>query len=404
MLRVAPLPTSLHETGRGNTASRGRYRARHVLMAGQVGLALVLVVASGLMLRSFQKLRRVDPGFDSSSALTFRVGLPNKQYPTRRAVVAVHQAMLDRLATVPGVTAVSASTCQLLGGTCFGNGVIPERNVEDGKPRPFFWWRGVSGGYIETAGIRVLRGRTIERGDVERAAPVVVVNRALADSLFANRDPIGQRVKASIPPNSRFGTPAWLTVVGVVENTVTNALAETAPSGQLYMPMSVAGGPDIPAQALVGPDVSVMTFVVRTATPPAGMVAAVRSAIAQVDPDIALADVRSLQSIVDRSAEQTAFTMVLIAIAASVALMLGMIGIYGVMSYIVSQRTSEIGVRLALGAEPATVAGMIVRQGGVVALAGIAAGLGVAFVGSRLIASLLYGISSRDPECSPPRR
>jgi ABC-type antimicrobial peptide transport system permease subunit len=127
------------------------------------------------------------------------------------------------------------------------------------------------------------------------------------------------------------------------------------------------------------------------------MVAAVRSAIAQVDPDIALADVRSLQSIVDRSAEQTAFTMVLIAIAASVALMLGMIGIYGVMSYIVSQRTSEIGVRLALGAEPATVAGMIVRQGGVVALAGIAAGLGVAFVGSRLIASLLYGISSRDP-------
>jgi len=163
------------------------------------------------------------------------------------------------------------------------------------------------------------------------------------------------------------------------------------------MPMSIAGGPEIPAQALVGPDVSTMSYVVRTATPPTGMVAAVRSAIAQIDPDVALADVRSLQSIVDRSAEQAAFTMVLIAIAASVALMLGMIGIYGVMSYIVSQRTGEIGVRLALGAEPGSVAAMIVRQGGLVALAGIAAGLGTAFAGSRLIGSLLYGVSSRDP-------
>ena len=243
----------------------------------------------------------------------------------------------------------------------------------------------------------MLRGRAIDRGDVERADPVVVVNKALADSLFPNQDAIGQRVKASTPPNSRFGTPAWLTIVGVVSNTVTTALAEAAPAGQLYMPMSIAGGPEIPAQALVGPDVSIMSYVVRTATPPAGMVAAVRSAIAQIDPDVALADVRSLQSIVDRSAEQAAFTMVLIAIAASVALMLGMIGIYGVMSYIVSQRTGEIGVRLALGAEPGSVAGMIVRQGGLVALAGIAAGLGTAFVGSRLIASLLYGVSSRDP-------
>jgi ABC-type antimicrobial peptide transport system permease subunit len=163
------------------------------------------------------------------------------------------------------------------------------------------------------------------------------------------------------------------------------------------MPMSIAGGPEIPAQALVGPDVSTLSYVVRTATPPAGMVAVVRSAIAQIDPDVALADVRSLQSIVERSAEQTAFTMVLIAIAASVALLLGMIGIYGVMSYIVSQRTGEIGVRLALGAEPGSVAGMIVRQGGLVALVGIAVGLATALAGSRLMASLLYGVSSRDP-------
>jgi putative ABC transport system permease protein len=397
LLRVAPLPTSLHETGRGNTASRSRYLARHLLMGGQVAMALVLVVASGLMVRSFQKLRNVDPGFNPSSALTFRIGLPESQYPTRGTARALHQAIVDRLSATPGVTAVSASTCQLLSGTCFGNGLIPERRVEDGKPRPFVWWRGVSGGYFETAGMHVLRGRAIDRGDVERAEPIIVVNKALADVYFPNQDAIGQRVRSSVPPNSRFGTPAWLTIVGIVSNNVTTGLAEAAPAPQLYMPMSIAGGPEIPAQALVGPNVITMSYVVRTTTPPAGMVAAVRSAIGEVDPNVALADVRSLQSIVDRASEQMAFTMVLIALAGSVALILGMIGIYGVMSYIVTQRAGEIGVRLALGAAPGNVAGMIVRQGGLVALAGITAGLAAAFAGSRLIASLLFGVSSRDP-------
>jgi putative ABC transport system permease protein len=397
LLRIAPLPASLHEAGRGNTASRGRYVARHLLMGSQVALALVLVVASGLMVRSFQKLRNVDPGFDPVSALTFRVGLPDRQYSTRRAAVAVHQAILDRVSTVSGVTAVSVSTCQLLSGTCFGNGLFTERRLEDGKPRPFVWWRAVSGGYFATAGMRMLRGRAIDRGDVERAEPIIVVNKALADTYFPNQEPIGQRVRASTPPNSRFGTPEWLTIVGVVANTATTALAEATPAGQLYMPMSIAGGPEIPAQALVGPDVITMSYVVRTATQPAAAVAAVRSAIAEVDPNVALADVRPLQTIVDRASEQMAFTMVLIAIAAGVALVLGMIGIYGVMSFIVAQRTSEIGVRLALGAEPGRVAGMIVRQGGLVALAGVAVGLATAFAGSRLITSLLYGVSSRDP-------
>ena len=214
---------------------------------------------------------------------------------------------------------------------------------------------------------------------------------------FPGQDPIGQRVRASIPPNSRFGIPDWLIVVGVVSNVVTTALAEPAPAGHLYMPMSIAGGPDIPAQALVGPDVIMMGYVVRTTTQPSSMVAAVRGAVASVDPNIALADVRTLQTILDRASEQMAFTMVLIAIAASVALILGVIGIYGVMSYVVTQRTAEIGVRLALGAEPGGVAGMIVRQGGLVALAGIAVGLATALAGSRLMASLLYGVSTRDP-------
>jgi putative ABC transport system permease protein len=398
LLRIAPLPLSLHEHGRGNTASRGRYRARHWLMAGQVALALVLVVSSGLMVRSFQKLRAVDPGFNATSALTFRIGLPNHEYSTRRAAVAAHHAILDRLSIVPGVTAVSASTCLPLAGTCFGNSVVVEGRVVDKNTfTPLAWFRAVAGGYFQAIGIRLLRGRLIDRGDVERNEPNVVVNHAFVDAAFPNQDPIGQRVKSSTPPTSSLGAPPWLTIVGVVSNTSTTALAEATPASQLYMPMSMAGGPDIPAETLLGPDVSSISYVVRSATPPSALVAAVRSAIADIDPNLAMAQVRTLQEILDRASEQMGFTMVLLAIAATVALLLGVVGIYGVMSYVVSQRTGEIGVRLALGAEPASVAGMIVRQGGFVALAGRAAGHVTAVASSRLIASLLYGVSPRDP-------
>jgi putative ABC transport system permease protein len=163
------------------------------------------------------------------------------------------------------------------------------------------------------------------------------------------------------------------------------------------MPMSIAGGPGIPRSALIGPDIAVMSYVVRSATPSGGVLASVRRAIDAVDPNLAIADVRTLQDTLDRASAQMAFTMVLLAIAATVALVLGVIGIYGVMSYIVSQRTAEIGVRLALGAAPRSIARMIVRQGAVVALAGITLGLATAFAGGRLLESLLYGVSPRDP-------
>jgi putative ABC transport system permease protein len=192
-------------------------------------------------------------------------------------------------------------------------------------------------------------------------------------------------------------TVDWLTIVGVVASTPVRTLVEANPLGQVYMPMSIAGGPDIPFAALVGPDVSAMSYVVRFAGPSADLLVSVRHAIDAVDRNLAIAQVRTLQEILDRAAGQMAFTMVLLAIAAAVALMLGVIGSYGVMSYIVSQRTAEIGVRMALGAEPGSVAAQIVRQGGLVALAGIAVGVAAALAGSQVIASLLYGVSPRDP-------
>jgi putative ABC transport system permease protein len=398
LARIAPLHSSLHEAGRANSASRDRSRIRQLLMGGQIALALVLVVSSGLMLRSFQKLRAVDPGFSAASALTFRIGLPNREYASRRAAVAVHASILDRLSAIPGVAAVSSTTCLPLGTRCFGNSLLVEgRIVERGRLPTVAWFNAVAAGYAEAMGMRVLRGRSIDRVDVEQNKPVVVVNKALADAFFPGQDPLGKRVRSSTPPNSKLKTPDWLEVVGVVSNTPGAALVEPTPGMQLYMPMSIAGGPDIAAQALVGPGVDTMSYVVRTVTPPSQAVAAVRAAVASVDPHLALADVRTLQDILDRGAAQMAFTMVLIAIAAVVALVLGVVGIYGVMSYIVSQRTSEIGVRLALGAEPRSVAAMILRQGSVVALAGATMGVVAALAGSRFIASLLYGVSPRDP-------
>ena len=161
--------------------------------------------------------------------------------------------------------------------------------------------------------------------------------------------------------------------------------------------MSIAGGPDIPREALLGPDITAMSYIVRSSVPSSSLVPAVRRAVDEVDSHLAIAQVRMLQDIVDRASDQMSFTMVLLAIAAVVALLLGAIGIYGVISYVVTQRTGEIGVRLAMGAEPRSVAAMILRQGGVITLLGVAVGLIAALAGSQLIRSLLYGVSPRDP-------
>lgn len=398
LMRLAPLASSLHESGRGQAISRGSHRARQLLMGGQVALALVLLIASGLMVRSFQQLRAVDPGFNPSSALTFGIGLPERKYSTRDAAVAAHRAILDRLAAIGGVTGASMSSCLPLAGFCYGNGLVVEGEVFDPRRlRPFAGFRAVSGAYLEEMGIRIERGRNLDRADVDRAEQSVVINKALADAYFPGVDPVGRRMRSSFPPTSKLPPPPWLTVVGVVANTSTMSLGEPAAIPQMYMPVSVAGGPDIPRESLIGPDVTTMTYVIRSALPPADLMAPVRDAIAHIDPDLAIAQVRTLQDIVDRASDQTSFTMLLLAIAAAVALILGSIGIYGVISYIVTQRTGEIGVRLAMGAEPANVSAMILRQGGGVTLAGIAVGLVLAFAGSRLTESLLYKVGPRDP-------
>jgi putative ABC transport system permease protein len=394
--REAPSGASLHESGRANTASRVRFRARHVLMGVQIAVALVLLVSSGLMIRSFQELRALDPGFDGGSALTFSIGLPNTEYRTMDEAVRAHGAILDGLSALPGVMHASATTCLPLSRGCHGNTLRVEGKIyPEGTIPPMANFRAVAGGYFQAMGMTLHRGRLLDRGDVDRKEPVVVINEALAKRVFAGEDPIGKRIASNRARDEKSLT--WLEIVGVVSNTPVHRLVEPNGIPQMYMPMSIAGGPGIPMSMLVGPDISMMNYVVRSTTPPLGLMPAVRRVIEGFDDQLAIAQVRTLQDLLDRASAQMAFTMVLLAIAAGVALTLGLIGTYGVMSYIVTQRTGEIGVRLALGAEPGGVARQVVRQGGTVALAGVIAGLAIALAGGRLIESLLYGVSPRDP-------
>lgn len=397
--RATPAHLALHAQGRWTTAGRSRQRARNLLVGAQVALAVVLLVASSLMVRSFQNLRAIDPQFNPSSALTFRIGLSERSFPTRSARLVAHHALLDRLAALPGVTAVTAATRVPL--TAAGRELsstlrVEGRPVATGVVPPLVAFRAVAGGYFEAMGTRVLRGRGIERGDTERAEAIAVVNAALARLYFPGQDPIGARVaRGGSTVNS-----SWLTIVGVVANTPNASLAEATDAGsgaELYLPMSISGPPEVPGQSANGPAIATMSYVVRSATAPLGLLPAIRESLDAIDATVAIAQVHTLQDLLDRASSQVAFTMALLALAAGMALLLGLVGIYGAVSYAVSQRTREIGVRLALGADLRSISAMIVKQSVLVTLAGLAVGLAGALASGHLIEALLYGVSPRDP-------
>ncbi|HEX6464839.1 MAG TPA: ABC transporter permease, partial [Vicinamibacterales bacterium] len=397
--RVRAIAPTLHESGRQTTASRTRHATRHALMGAQVALALVLLIASMLMARSVQSLRHLDPGFDATSSLTFSVALSEQDYPTRETAVAVHQSIMDGLMALPGVRAASATTCLPLSQGCYGNTVrVRGRVLSPGEVPPLALFRAVGDRYFEAMGMRLLRGRAIGRYDIEQRRPVVVIDQTLADQFFPGQDPVGQYLASNRPPKRPGEEPnlTWLEIVGVVSSTPIFALPDLHALPQMYMPMSIAAaGTGKPS--LAGPDLGVMYHVVRSAIPATSLVPAVRQVVRGVNAGLPLAQIRSLQEILDGASAQMAFTMLLLTIAAIVALLLGIVGIYGVTSYVVTERTREIGIRLALGAEPHAVARMILRQGGFVAFVGAAVGLGAALSASRSIDDLLYGVNARDP-------
>ena len=382
--RGAPdVVVTLKEGGRAATTGHTRFRARNVLIVAQIALALVLLVGSGLMVRSFWHLQQIDPGFRAENVLTFDIGLPPGDYPEQARPAAFQQQLLDRLSGLPGVVQAGAVSCLPLSSWCGGDPLY-----EEGVPRqpgsipPIVAIRRAAPSYFETAEIPLLAGRYLDRRDHEQVTNVAVVSATLVERFWPDEDPLGRRVFPGGNPTS------WYTIVGVVGDVGTGNVTES-PSPLIYLPMVSDGDR--------GSSPRTMTFVLRTAIPPLDLAAAVRREVREMNRNIPVAHMRTLEDLVAESGIQMAFTMLLLIIAAAVALTLGAVGVYGVISYVVGQRRSEIGVRIALGARGGQVRRMVLGQGTRVAAVGVLLGLGGAMALTRLMGSLLYGVAPTDP-------
>ena len=369
---------ALRDGGRGATIGRDRHRARSALVVVQVALALVVVVGSALMVRSFQELRAVDPGFEAEGLLTFRIAPAFVKYGSPEAMTQFYDDLIGRLEEIPGIASAGGVTVLPL----HGIGAMLATRIDEFPPAeddfpPVFLVRRATPGYFETMGIPLVEGRTFTADDHNDRLGTLIMSATVKDRYWPHESALGKRIRT-------MGAPARS--VGVVGNVHANGL-DTPTDVYMYKPMldSVRGG--------VGP----MSMVVRSDAEPLSLVPAIRSVIGAIDPDLAISDIRSMEEEVADSMSRTSFTMSLLLLAAFIALFLGSVGIYGVISYIVSQRTSEIGVRLALGADSGQVRGMILIDGMKLAGAGVVIGLLAAAAMGRLLTSLLYGVSSFDP-------
>ncbi|MGH7574107.1 MAG: FtsX-like permease family protein, partial [Longimicrobiales bacterium] len=385
-LGALPLPRFLRASfdtvlrvGGSDTGSRQRHGTRKVLIAGQVALALVLLTGSGLMVRSLQRLNQVDPGFRPENVLTVGVSLGEHDSPQEAALF--YQRVVDEVAGLPGVTAAGASkSLPILMVSLWGSSfdVQSHPNTDDAVG-PTVMHTVATPGFLEALGIPLVRGRAIERRDQETAAHVVWVNETFARR-FLGDDPIGEQIQLG-------EDSPWLDVVGVVGDVRFFGLdADIRPMA--YRPMMTSSN---------DADLSLMMLALRTTGDPAALAPAVRHAVAQIAPDVPLTTIRTMESVVDRSLAERSFTMTVLAIAALVALLLGAVGLYGVISYVASQRTREIGLRIALGALPRQVRARFVRQGLGVVAAGLVIGLAAALALTRLLDALLFEVSATDP-------
>lgn len=384
------LVTSLKESGRGGSQGKDRHRARNVLVVGQVALALVLVTGAGLMIRSFQALRSVDPGFDSASALTFRITIPEAVASGADETVAAWRQVENALGAIPGVTAVGSAMAIPLGGWDSNDPVFVEDSpVEKGQLPPIRRFNFVMPGYFAAMGIDLVAGRDLDWVDIQERRALVVVSENFAREYWANpRDAVGRRVATL---NIQDESMIWNEIVGVVRAVHEDGFDQD-PTSALYWPVAQS---DLYGE---GPEYQrTMGFVVRgePGVMP-GILAQVRRAVETVSTSVPVAQPRTMAELVSRSMARTAFALVMLSLAGGVALLLGAIGIYGVISYAVSQRTREIGVRMALGARQVDVSSMIVRQGMMLTAIGVGVGLAAASGLTRLMSSLLYGVNPID--------
>jgi putative ABC transport system permease protein len=375
---------TLRDGGRNATLSRDRHRTRNVLAMTQVALAVVLVVGSGLMVRSFAALRSVDPGFATENVLTFTVQPLATKYEDVGAVAQLYDRLIERLEAVPGVTRAAAinSLPFSIYRCCNVGTVIEEFPPPEGEVPPGFTTHRTTPGYFEAMSIPIVEGRAFTPDDHNGRLGSVIISRSVKDRYWPDTSALGKRVT--------FGR-VQAQVVGVVGDV--HDLSLDLPADQnMYLPMLDAEGS--PDEFI---ELSGMALTVRTTVEPLSLVNAIRSAIAEMDPDLPMADVRSMQDVLGDSMTRTTFTMSLLVISALIALFLGAVGIYAVLSYVVSQRTPEIGIRSALGATPETVRRMFLSQGMRLAGVGVLIGLVAAVALGRVLLAQLYGVGPVDP-------
>lgn len=387
----AQLGTTLRGGGRTLSASKERHRARNTLVVLQVALALVLLVSSGLMIRTFQALRDVHPGFVRPDEVqTFRLGIPSTQIKEEAAVARMHQAIMDKIAAVPGVTSVALTSTVTMSGQGWHDPLYAEdRTYSESQVPPIRLFKFVSPGYMKTMGGSLIAGRDLTWTDTYELRPVAMVSENLARELWGQpAEAIGKRIRP-------YATGVWREVVGVLSDMRDDGLNEKAPAVAYWPLLMVDFSPNPENRNFVQRGASYLIRSSRTGS--SGFVNELGQAVWTVNPNLPLAGVRTLQEIYDASLARTSFTLVMLGIAGGMALLLGVAGIYGVISYSVSQRTREIGIRIALGAQAGTVTRMFVGHGLMLAGIGVAIGLMAAFGLMRLMSSLLFEVSPVDP-------
>ena len=362
------------DISRGATGGRESASARSALMVGEIAMAVVLLIGAGLLIKSFWYLQQVNPGFDTDNVVKAEFQLPASRYPNAKEVQQFSARLLDRASALPGVDAAAIAGNHPLDAGFTNSFAVVGREAES-RDWPEISVRRVSPGYFRVLHVPLVRGRLLSDSDGVQAARVVLINEETVRRFFSRQDPIGQQI-------SLYGAPR--TIVGVIGDEKIHGVAEATPIA-VYLPLAQAPSPNA-------------TLIARASGDPMLLAGSLRAAIREIDPALAVFGVEPLESTLAQSTAEQRFMMLLVGVFAALALALALIGIYGVLSYSVVQRRREIGIRVAIGAEPAQVIRVVLGHGMRLTAIGLGIGVGLALLFSRSLAGLLFGITATDRE------
>jgi putative ABC transport system permease protein len=373
--------------------SSARSRLRPFLVAAEAGLATMLLIGAALMIGTFTHLTRIELGFRPDHVLTLRISLPGQRYPSPDRVSAFYRDLLGRVSRLPHVGAAGISSQVPLAGGGAESSIIPEgAPLDPNHPGPGCTFGTVSGGYFQSMGIALLRGRIFDEHDGAGNPPVIVVDETAAQALWPGQDPLGKRVAFEYRGNSVADPqPVWREVVGIVRRVHHYDLTGNSASSarvQVYVPYT--------QPPIYSPPQPSMALMVRSAGDPAALTASIRHEVAAMDAELPVFQIRTMSEYVDSTLEQPRLSMAVLAAFGALALLLATVGIYGVLSYSVSQRTREIGIRMALGATRGSVLRGILREGALISAAGVVVGVAGSLASMRFIGNLLFGVSPTD--------